>query len=686
MNQSSGFNSMYSGRNRKISDDIGTKIISNTVMAEINAFCERDNAIRNCKARQDAQTFSNEFIIGFFSGSTLISEISALNADPVKRALQNFFLLAHDWLVRFQFVGLYYVKNINEWTEKIMRLAESKAPDEFLADGDDSDNEDEPYDSDSNDDNDDRNSRIYDMIIEGESSSSSQKKNKRTKKISVDGESRKLYKERTLDVFYSVIAENLPFGVIPLHFNVNDFYGQYYLLENRRTMKRSIIFEPFDPDVVSQFEFEVIDAGVKFVVMDESPFNGRMNMNNEVVPLSPFIDLFLQSELIHEAETQIFDFNSMQVYKEEYAIAVPQQDAQLSSQPDSNLYSINSILGIKQMENVEREHFAMKNAADNINRLVMENSLSRSPTESGQPTIGMQRLMNNRRPQRVHFLKHIPKSVQIPNTTHTAPTHNIEQMRSKYDNDVCAVMSLPFIFYKPFGNHHNTSASTASHSSGFSSGGGGRESNSKLEFTQKLLDDETKLQHRFFNELLKNMYSKTMGKLDLGLFRGGGPTETSSNDGAKKKRTNLQSVPITKMSRDIGKKIEIAIDFDKVIVKNDDAVRNLLGYYQAGLIEGYIVRKFLYQNFDITDIDPMKDPIKNPYFNNSMNDGGNNESTTKKPKKAVRPNDKTTTSVNDEDDDNKKNKKKSKEKEKEKEKKKKKKKNEKDGKNDKDDD
>ena len=614
--------------NRKRADDIGTKIISNSIMSEINAFCERDNAVRICKARQDAQTFSNDFVVGLFSGSTLISEISALNSDSVKRALRNFFLLAHDFLVRFQFIGLYYVKDINAWTEKITALAERDTPNEFDDDDDREDDEDEEYDSDSET-----------MDIE------TPKKKGRKKEITVNGKSQKIYKQQTLEIFYNTIAENLPFGVIPIHFNVDDFYGQYYLVEDRRSMKRSIIFEPFDPDVSSQFEFEVIDAGVKFISTDESPFNGRTNtMNNEIIPLSPFIDLLLQSELILEAETQIFDYNSMQVYKEEYAVAVPQADAQLSGQSDVNLYSINSILGVKQMENMEREDMAMKNAAANINRLAMESSLSRSSSDFALPSIGMQRLLVHRRPQRVHFLKYLPKSVQIPNTNHPAPTHNVEQMRSKYDNDVCAIMSLPFIYYKPFGNHHNTSSSTSNNSNG-GSGSGGRESNSKLEFTQKLLDEERKAQHRFFSELLRNMYGKTMGKLEAGLFRSdnGSSKQTGENNG-KRGKNGLKSVSVSKFSKEIGQKIEVGIDFDKVIVKNDEAVNNLLHYYQAGLIEGYIVRKFLYQNFDITDEDPMKDPVKNPYFNTAGKDdstsGGGGGGGGKKPKKAVKPKDK----------------------------------------------
>lgn len=656
--------------NRNLSDDIGTKVISNTAMAEINAFCERDNAVRICKANQDAKTFSNEFVVGLFSGSTLVSEISALNSDPVKRALQNFFLLAHDFIVRFQFIGLYYVKNINAWTEKITSLSEKACNDEF--DDDESDDSDDTSSSDDNQ-----------MDLDKERGAEEEKmKKKKKKKITVNGKSRKLYKQQTLDVFYRIIAENLPFGVIPFYFNVNDFYGQYNLIEDRRTMKRSIIFEPFDTEANNDFEFEVMDAGVKFIAVDDSPFSVRNNVNNEVVPLSPFIDLLLQSELILEAETHIFDYNSMQVYKEEYAIALPQTDGKLSGQSDTALYSINSILGVKQMENREREDLAMRNAADNINRLTMENSLYRPSYESNQPSIGVQRLMANKRPQRIHFLKHIPKSVQIPTANHPAPTHNVEQMRSKYDNDVCAVMSLPFIYYKPFGNHHNTSASTSSSSGGFSGGGGGggggKESTSKLEFTQKLLDEETKSQHRLYNEILRNMYGKTLGKLGSGLFRSDigrtTPPQKEKDDGKihAKKKTGIKSVSISTVSKDIGKKIEIGIDFDKIIVKNDDAVSSLLAYYQAGLIDGHIIRKFLYQNFDITDEDPMKDPVNNPFFNASKNDAEGKSSSSsdkKKPKKAVKPNNKVKKSGDGDEEEEKKKKDKKKDEKKQKKKK-----------------
>jgi len=485
--------------------------------------------------------------------------------------------MVHDFLVRFKFVGLYFVKDMEEWAHQITVVAENLSDDEF---------DDE-----------------FESGIEGD------KKGEFNKK--------RVYKQHTLDLFYNTIAENLPFGVIPMDSTVSGTYGQYVVTEDRLAMRREITFEPVDPLMEELFDFKVIDRDVKFLDTDPNCVIGKINTNDELVPLSPFIDLFLQSELIREAETQIFDYNSMQVYREEYAIAVPQPDAPISNMTDQHLYSVNTILGLKQMENMEKEDFAMKNAQSNINRLLMDDSLHRPTFDNLQPSIGLQRLIDNKRPQRTHFLKLISQSVQIPNLSHNAPTHNIEQMRSKYDNDVCSIMALPYVFYKPYGNHHNTSSSTSnqSHSGGGGGGGGGENNGSKLEFAQKLVDNECVEQHRLFDELFREIYMRTFSKLNVTLF-----------DKGMKKQSNSR----------VG--VDVGIRFDRVIVKSDDAVRNLVQYYQAGVIDGNIIRRFIYQNYGITDEDPNKEPVNNPNNNNDNNNkkkDGSEEA--RKPKKATKP-------------------------------------------------
>ncbi len=546
--------------------------ISNIALSEITSFCENNPSISICKSRQDAETFRHDFVVGFFDDdNALLSDIAALNSDPVKRALRNFFLTAHDHMIRFQFVGLYFYRDMAAWSKMVLSLANNMIQENRSSY--------EP-DEDEDDDNDDITNNNMETEENGIPSSTD---------------------PAIYDIYYSVIADNLPFGVIPIGDGGRGggYYGQYSLVEDKLAMKKTIIFTPTNPTAAQIYQYKVIDNNARFIDVDN-----YHSTSGDVAPISPFTELFKEYELIREAETQIMDYNSMQVYREEYAIAIPQPDAPIGSLSDQQLYNcgVNSILGVKQMDNIERESMAMKNAQRNINRLIMEggNNSRYNPSDFGQPTVGAQRILDNRRPQRTHFLKHIPQSVQIPNTSHSEPTHNINEMRSKYDNDVCSIMALPFIFYKPYGAHHHSGIQSSS-SNGSN---GGRESTSKLEFSQKLLDDEISSQHKLFNEFFREVYRNTFSKLKMGQARIAIPNNNNRMATA-------------------------GILFDNVIVKSDESVDKLLPYYHAGIIDAGIIRKFLYQNYGIKDRDPEEDP-KNPNINNNNNNNNNNRNKNKK--------------------------------------------------------
>ncbi len=187
--------------------------------------------------------------------------------------------------------------------------------------------------------------------------------------------------------------------------------------------------------------------------------------------------------------------------------------------------------------------------------------------EPRAPT-GMQRVLQFQRPTRADFLQYIPKSVQMSTISAAPPSYDLQQLRVQYESDVCSTMQLPYIFLKPYAQ------------GGGSDGGGGLQSrndpSSKLEFSQKMLDDEVRHQHEQFDLLFREMYTRTWRHLD---------------------RQLLGTLPFYGA-------MQPGVRFAMVSSKSDDAVKSLLDYYTAGVLDPVIIRRFLYRNYASTRIRP----------------------------------------------------------------------------------
>ncbi len=529
-------------------DSLVVRKISNAYLIAVNEFCECDETIVSCKRRLDTETFRYEFQFGWFRDDRLLHEIGAMNSEAVKAAMKRFFQLAHDRLVRFQFVGLYFARDIHAWVQRVQgdlvtqEHAERRERD-YVGDGSGED---------------------WECEGDGDDSDSCTERQRGT--------------GQSMNRFYDTVANNLPFGVIPLGFCEKECYGHYQLVEDRLAMTHTLQFVPADEKLAALYDFHVVDMGARFVssTSESYAFTQLVRENNELIPLSPFASLYVRASLLNEAETQVYDYNAMQVYKDEYAIAVPEKERSPDQVVEPNLHSVDTLLGIQLGDARAREDAALENARSQLNRMQMMRSMQTAGSQPNQqqqrtPT-GLQRVAQFNRPTRADFLQYIPKSVEMSQQQAAPPNYNVQELRVQYENDVCSTMSLPYVFFKPYAQDGGGGGSKTSLQSN-------NDPSSKLNFSQKLMDDESRRQHTQFDLLFKEMYMRTFRHLEHDVLGG----------------------------LEFYEDLAPGVQFEMVSAQTDEQVKSLLEYYSAGILDPVIIRRFLYRNLGIDD-DPAKQP------------------------------------------------------------------------------
>lgn len=528
------------------SDPLVVRKISNGYLIAINEFCECDDTIVTSKRRQDSETFRYDFQFGWFRNNELLHEIGALNSEAVKAAMKRFFQTAHDQLTRFQFVGLYFARDIHAW---VKRVEEDLAAQEAHDNGQDGDD-----------------------AFEGNSSGEYRECNGDDNALPCEGRRGPAAGGQSMNRFYDTVANNLPFGVIPLGFSEKECYGHYQLVEDRVAMTRTLQFVAADKELEQLYDFHVVDLGARFipVTSEHYQFAQMARDHNELIPLTPFATLYIRASLLNEAETQVYDYNAMQVYKDEYAIAIPEKEKSPDQIVEPNLHSVDTLLGLNLADARQREDAALENARTQLERNQMRRSMYSTLQNQSAPRVptGLQRVAQFNRPTRADFLQYIPKSVEMSSQNGAPPSYNLQELRQQYEMDVCSVMALPYLFLKPYAQDGGQKGLQSRN-----------DPSSKLDFSQKLMDDESRRQHDQFDLLFKEMYMRTLRHLDHQVLGG-----LAFYD-----------------------ELQPGVQFEMVSAKTDDQIKGLLEYYTAGVLDPVIIRRFLYRSLGIDD-DPEKAP------------------------------------------------------------------------------
>lgn len=507
-------------------DNVAVRRINTEYLRLINRFCKEDNDIATCRKKLVHEVFRHEWFIALFTEEEghFFLNLPLFNKPFFKEALRQFYVEAHDSLSRFGFFGYYYVKDIEQWIEEI------STPPSLHCDEEDDDDYDEDYEP---------------VITDTES------------------------------MLRDNITANFPFGIIPVGSESVYTHGQYVVIEGRYTMTRNVVFQCEEEELCARFHFNVIDRGASFVPMSYTESHGMyiLGMRDDLVPVSPFADLYRQKQLIRESETTLFDANSLNVYPESLIIDNPHKDAVLDDVADDTLYSIDNLLCAKQVDNIQREAMGMQNTRYQRDRLAMKRTVDFSRGRCGGGG-GNQQLsskassviwdhkLDNNRPSAFEAMRAIPRSVTVVGGKIGQPVVNVEKRIQKYEEDVCNVMNIPFVFFRP----HSAMMIQDKQSRTASLGG----KTSHNDAFQKELEKEVHEQHLLFDELFREMYAVTFANLDSQIFH---PT--------------------------LLRTITPGIRFDHTLVKSDEAILNLVEFAKAGFVPIDEVRRLVHKNYNI---------------------------------------------------------------------------------------
>lgn len=565
-------------------NEITKRRINTSYIIELNEYCRKDKDIYSCRMKLHDEIFRHEWHVGWFREHEEIMTLPMFNQPFFKEALKKFYAQADDSIRRFKFFGYYVVKDLESW---LVEVGQTNTQEEEEGDYHQH-NEDELLISMASENaslrvvTDVTDSPLvhYDRIKRDEQAEET------VNLARVDDEMTQLREN---------ILRDMPFGVIPIALCEEEMHGSYMLIENQLKMQKSLVFESSDEDRAARYDYRVMDMGAEFKYPDpneDAEAGLRISYGyNELVPISPFIELMKQKERIKEAELALFDANSMLTYRDGYMIARPLPLAQADAISEANLYAFDDLLEARQADSFRQQDVAMNNAHSQMQRLNMRRSIQAAaeggqasntrctPFGKGANSVSWERRLQFNRPAANETLEYIPQSVEIPSMASPSPIVNVDARIRKYELDVCTVMNLPYVFFKPHahfaGGNGGNGGDGGGHSGSKSSRMG---STSHNDMYQKLLESEVQNRQTIFATVFKEIYARTFARLD---YR------------------------VNPMLRRAG--AEPTIQFINTVVKSDDAIRSLLPFYEAGLIPGVEIRRFLYKNYDIK-LEPEIEP------------------------------------------------------------------------------
>jgi hypothetical protein len=546
--------------------------ISTEFMIEISNYCDGDMDISSCRRKKQYEIFRYNWAVGMESPCTQqFTEIALFNTPQFKLSLRKFLQEAHDALDRFRFFGFYYAKDMQGWFQSLVDSAVTSYRLRQEALQNNSDNTQEAIKAE----------RQHETLDPEKLSDNDDEEE--TEEIDETGQ------REILETLRQSIVQNLPFGVIPLSSSCGscDFYGHYYLERHRELLHSRLVFECTDELLARRYNFGVYDAGAQFILCSDPQCKVRCREDDQqqfktlcpddLIPQTPYLDLYIQKSLLDEAEETQFDANSMLAYPEVFLVAKLPQEKRVENVSAHVLSIEQSMLGAQLHDNAIKHNIALDTAGRELENI-------RQNTNNG---LIRARKVRYNRPSLKDGMEPVSAMVDISQNRPPSTILNVAQLRQQYENTICLVMNMPYFFFKQ-------------HTLGSQSGGGGQSGggktqnaastpyNKQLELSQKLLEDEIKKEHAVLSEIFKVIYSATF----VELF--GAPLVSLYSDGTE----------------------EPALSFDRVIVKNEESLLNLLKFHQAGVIKDNELRPFIESNYGLND-----DLIKSNYHSVSKNGG-----------------------------------------------------------------
>jgi hypothetical protein len=519
--------------------------INTQYIIDLNEFCDGDKDISACRDKLIDEMFRHEWFIALFKEGLPFSELTMLNKPFFRNALKLIYLEARDFIDRFKFLGYYFVQDIDGWVNSVTQSRKQKTVLQLrsqVISGPVT----TPF--------------VDNLFMEEEESTS-------TTTTEEEDEWEEDEEDYNREVRENIL-NNLPFGVIPVGRNEQESYGYFAEVENTDTMQKTLVFNCTNEFLSQKYHYRVMNMGAKFHYLYNCGFG-----TPQLIPISPFAVLREDKERIEEAIETLYDANSMNTYPENFMIAKPQPDAKVDDVVEDNLYAFDTLLGAKQADNIERQDLAMENARCQVQRIAMKRTIGYlGRCGAGGPvqvnsTLIWDRKRKYNRPSVNEAMKYIPNSVEITPPRPSQPLVNVGELIRKYENDVCTVMNLPYVFFKP---HSHAFDMTGNKKSRLSSMG----NTTQNDMYQKLLESEVRNQQTLFNTIFRELYERTFERLDRQVFRAHPYPELF--DGVK-----------------------AAIQFNNEVVKSDQALTDLLKFYDKNLVAAELIQPLIHKSFGL---------------------------------------------------------------------------------------
>lgn len=439
-------------------DDL-VQCVDRATLLGLKQYYDKDPDIQICKRRKIHETFRADWSVGLWDEQQEreVKRLVHMDNARYKKLLRDFLTRAHDYLVLFQFVGYYCVKDMTAWYER-MRLREART-------------------------------RLVETGQLEETSSEVEEEE----------------------------DEPLPFGVIDLGLNLSDGYGTFKLVQRAGSVQRRLHFTCNDEALAERYNFYVFDDGATFeTLMEPRRLNDR---DADLAVLTPFMDLYNKRLEIEEARICLFDANFQSTHPESFVVAKPLPEQRVDQMPEPVRWGKDTMTQAALENSMRRVELTTALAQDQLNALQQQRRTgprTASLEGTGIDTMGADSLYSARRsrfqrPDLKESLKVLPESMDLARGPAPTPLVVLGELQQRYELEICSAMGFPHSFLR---------VGAGDGGGGGGQQKGAQESNkneARLVFAQKEMEEQTEKQQEVFQALFAELYRRTFGRLARGI-------------------------------------------------------------------------------------------------------------------------------------------------------------------------
>jgi hypothetical protein len=375
--------------------------------------------------------------------------------------------------------------------------------------------------------------------------------------------------EKWLEVHEDDYESRLPFAVIPIISASTKAvtFGDYYLKSDYpRSMGEEIIFKCTNSRIKARYNFHVFDNNAKFVPLCDNnaggdimnntsnahsycnsdtvynikvlPKNGSFGFSGagdgQVVPVSPFIDLYQQQSKLKEASDYEFDV----AYQASRPMIVlgskPQKESKIDSLSEAVYFAMDDITGATQVDSVEKKKYAMQSIISLTNK--SKESMKGGGGSGGSDGTLIRQYKHDlyQRADLIDGMMVLPEAMDVVHAGVAQKVIDTENLSRKLDLAICEVLKIPFQIVRPLSNIVSTASSSGS------SKMTGVTSESQFAVYEKMMDKEIKRQQILVNRILNDVYSKTYAILDNAVYDYAVERQKQRDIDKKKKKKNKE--------------------------------------------------------------------------------------------------------------------------------------------------